>query len=367
MKRFFYLISAILFICSCGKRAEIEVVEEIVEPEGLGPGSSLFVFESDSVGYAATTHYSEWNGIRYGDSFIVSKTTDRGKTWETFGSGGGEVVCIKQTENYLFYVTRKLLKEHSYKYEIRKTEKSQFRPRRIARKSIEYGRGIYGFHAFNDSTLCFFSGHSDLIKVSYNGGRKWERIAMQQDPGHENSGVLYENGIDFDVNKIYVKLDRNGKKGDFTAVKIGVIDVYSKEQKYFPGNSYGYELKASGDLLAMGRVKLYSIKGNSLVKEPGIPVQHLGGLMAYDLLECHNDIMICCASNYRDGSVGSFSAGAGYKSHFGWIWQRLEVKYNADPGRMTIIPDSRGVSILYPFYNESDSKLELHILKFTKK
>lgn len=375
----FSSIVLLLIVCLCslpacsgrGHKCDVDVSQEVFAPKGLGHGSYLFAFESDSVGVATTTHWTKIHGRYYSLKYTMSKTEDRGRTWQPVGRGKGEVKYLKQSKENIFYLTKRKLGDveaesslkDRYSYELWKTGKSDFAPRCVAKEIQSDYDGVFGLHIFNDSTLCYFVENSDSIRISHNGGNTWGYIVMQQDSGYVNTGVFYngcDDVVDFDEDKIYAGMNSIG--GDFFRGKIGVFDIYSKEQKYYP--SYlGFDLKASnGVAVVMGGI-FYDICDDGLRRKPHKFNWSLVGRTDPKLLETHNGIMLCYA--FKWNGYEKMKSCVGFSVDNGENWKGKLIDDGAWYAPKSIIPDRSGVSLIYPLYSD-DAQPELHILKFQK-
>lgn len=373
------LISIFVLLCLCSLSAcsdrehkyDVDIIKEVFVPKGLGEGSYLFAFESDSVGVATTTHWTKIHGRYYRLKYTMSKTEDRGRTWRPVGKGEGEVKYLKQSKENVFYLAKKKLGDveaesslkDRYSYELWKTGKSDFAPRCIAKEIQSDYDGVFGLHVFNDSTLCYFVENSDSIRISHNGGNTWGYIVMHQDSGYVNTGLFYncgDNVVDFDGDKIYAGLSASGRGKN--PGKIAVLDIYGREQKYYPVRM-DFDMKVSNGVVAFTGGYLCDIEDDVLKQKPNRFNWSFIGRTDPKLFETHNGIMLCYAFKWNGHE--NMKSCVGFSIDNGENWKGKLIEDRVDSKRMSIIPDKEGVSLIYPLYTD-DAKPELHILKFQK-
>lgn len=151
---------------------------ETFVPEGLpARWSHLFAFTSDSVGYAATN-------ILRADKYVISKTTDRGRTWERQYSARGKCIVLKPYEDKVYYSSeRRMDSSVVFKSEIGFIDNG----RRKKILSDIKGR-VYSMNVFNDSTLTYTQDVSiqkeywgvyelsDSTYLSTDAGKTWKAL-----------------------------------------------------------------------------------------------------------------------------------------------------------------------------------------------
>ena len=149
---------------------------ETFVPEGLpARWSHIFAFTSDSVGYAATN-------ILRADKYVISKTTDRGRTWERQYSARGKCIVLKPYEDKVYYSSeRRMDSSVVFKSEIGFIDNG----RRKKILSDIKGR-VYSMNVFNDSTLTYTQDVSiqkeywgvyelsDSTYLSTDAGKTWK-------------------------------------------------------------------------------------------------------------------------------------------------------------------------------------------------
>lgn len=151
---------------------------EAFVPKGL-PASwcHIFAFTSDSIGYAAT------NVLR-SDKYVISKTTDRGRTWERQYSARGRCIVLKADEDKVYYSSeRRMDSSVVFKSEIGFIDNG----RRKKILSDIKGR-VYSMNVFNDSTLTYTQDVSiqkeywgvyelsDSTYLSTDAGKTWKAL-----------------------------------------------------------------------------------------------------------------------------------------------------------------------------------------------
>ena len=151
---------------------------ETFVPEGLpARWSHIFAFTSDSVGYAATN-------ILRADKYVISKTTDRGRTWERQYSARGRCIVLKPYEDKVYYSSeRRMDSSVVFKSEIGFIDNG----RRKKILSDIKGR-VYSMNVFNDSTLTYTQDVSiqkeyrgvyelsDSTYLSTDAGKTWKAL-----------------------------------------------------------------------------------------------------------------------------------------------------------------------------------------------
>lgn len=146
-----YLSAALLisifilsFLSSCNddRKCESIIIHEDFTPIGLSQRAHMLCFESDSIGYAATPILEDINGRCHIEESVISKTVDRGRTWDIFGRTNGNCISITEYGDMVFFVTNNIFQrnfeygnEHS---EIWFTKKTHFRPKKSRQKMMRY-------------------------------------------------------------------------------------------------------------------------------------------------------------------------------------------------------------------------------------
>ena len=169
--------------------------------------NNLFAFTSDSIGYAAT------NDLR-SDKYIISRTTDRGRTWEQQYSARGKCLVLKSYEDKVYYSSEYCEEGSDVKSEIGFIDNG--RNKNIL--SNIKGR-VYSINVFNDSTVIYahdvsfqkeYRGVdeiSDSIYLSTDAGKTWKSLYADLKKvkvhGYDSSGV-YMTGYFEDPSKWFL-------------------------------------------------------------------------------------------------------------------------------------------------------------------
>ena len=153
------------------------VSTETFIPKGLSTRwDNLFAFTSDSIGYAAT------NDLR-SDEYIISKTSDRGRTWERQCSARGKCIILKSYEDKVYYSCERKVDDSVFKSEI------GFIYNGRCNKVLSNIKGrVYSMNMFNDSTLTYTEDPayhkkfrdsyelSDSTYLSTDTGKTWKTL-----------------------------------------------------------------------------------------------------------------------------------------------------------------------------------------------
>ncbi len=150
---------------------------ETFVPKGLSTRwGSIFAFTSDSIGYAATNYLRS-------DKYVISKTSDRGRTWEQQYSAPGICLVLKSYEDKVYYSCECRVDTSVYKSEIGFIDNGR---RKKILSNIK-GR-VYSMNVFNDSTLTYTQDVSiqkqyrdvydlsDSTYLSTDSGKTWRTL-----------------------------------------------------------------------------------------------------------------------------------------------------------------------------------------------
>ena len=148
-----YLSAALLisifilsFLSSCNddRKCESIIIHEDFTPIGLPQRAHMLCFESDSIGYAATPILEDINGRCHIEESVISKTVDRGRTWNTLGKVDGKCINISEYGQRIFVTTTNQFQRNQeqggMKSEIWVISKDAFFKTRIAQE----GDNIFG-------------------------------------------------------------------------------------------------------------------------------------------------------------------------------------------------------------------------------
>ena len=98
-------ILAFLSSCNDDRKCENIIIHEDFTPIGLPQTAHMLCFESDSIGYAATPILEDINGRCHLKESVISKTVDRGRTWNTLGKVDGKCINISEYGQRIFVTT----------------------------------------------------------------------------------------------------------------------------------------------------------------------------------------------------------------------------------------------------------------------
>lgn len=149
-------------------------IETFVPKELSMRWDNLFAFVSDSVGYAATNDLCS-------DKCIISKTIDRGRTWERIDSASGKCIVLKVSGDNVCYSSERTIENGDSESEIGFIKHGR---RKVLLSKLK-GR-VYSMNMFNDSTLVYVQDVrsqkeyrgideiSDSIYLSTDTGKTWK-------------------------------------------------------------------------------------------------------------------------------------------------------------------------------------------------
>ncbi len=202
----------------------------------------MLCFESDSIGYAATPILEDINGRCHIEESVISKTVDRGRTWNTLGKVDGKCINISEYGQRIFVTTTNQFQRNQeqggMKSEIWVISKDAFFKTRIAQE----GDNIFGLHIFNDSTYTYCLNHNESFsyKITRNYGRGWETVYLP--------GQSVGNKIAFCGNTMLIPIFA---KVDSTSRSILLAkDVMSTTYKMFEFKNL-YDIQAADFLVAL--------------------------------------------------------------------------------------------------------------------
>lgn len=353
------LIIFVFFLSSCGDRKDIDLIisREDFTPRGLSGMCHLLCFDSDSSGYAATPLLTEVNGEYYRETSVISKTVDRGRTWDIFGRTNGNCISITEYGDMVFFVTNNIFQrnfeygnEHS---EIWFTKKDAFSPQKIAAEDDE----IFGFHAFNDSTfcyLCYNHGEIGSFYLTKNYGMSWETFDLP--------GSIVGINCAYIGNKIAVPLhDKNDK------YILYIKDIIDETTQFFK-TGYVTVAQAADSLLACSTgMVFYKYDGQSINYLSRFNWSGYFGRYFPKLLIQSSGIYICAGAEFFSSKKKRDCIF--YSSDNGSTWHILSmgegVKFNdpiSEENNMASIPEKDGAAVIYQCLGDD----RLHIIKVQK-
>ena len=246
-----YLSAALLisifilsFLSSCNddRKCESIIIHEDFTPIGLPQTAHMLCFESDSIGYAATPILEDINGRCHLKESVISKTVDRGRTWNTLGKVDGKCINISEYGQRIFVTTTNQFQRNQeqggMKSEIWVISKDAFFKTRIAQE----GDNIFGLHIFNDSTYTYCLNHNESFsyKITRNYGRGWETVYL---PGQSVGNKIAFCGNTMLI-PIFAKVDSRSRS------ILLAKDVMSTTYKMFEFKNL-YDIQAADFLVAL--------------------------------------------------------------------------------------------------------------------
>lgn len=258
--------------------------------------------------------------------FTVSRTTDRGHTWQKECAGKGTCLEIAENGDKLFLLTKRRKKgaqEDSLR--IWRTPVAKFRPKAILRTVSD----IYGFHAFDENTYICLQ-HLSECRISYllttDGGKNWET--------HNIPGMALGKQVSYSGTNMLIPLLGG----------LYVKDIASNKANFFKYRNFMAAFMA-GQIIVSQDMKFWKYDGKSLKNISGIKLDKLILYAPESLME--NDGMLI--GHGRDCLF--FSTDGGYN----WDISKQKRKIN----EIASIKCDEGAAVIYTQDNDS----MLHFMK----
>ena len=361
--RRYILLSAcsVFFLLSCNLRENIEHVYISTEdfiPQGLCEKSRMFCFLSDSIGYAVSTKDTLVYGIEREWS-VVSHTQDRGRTWIKYGEFEGRGTNIFRSCSNIFFTTVNTLEDYSCISEIWKLNDIDSKFERISR----IDDAIFGFHAFDDMTYCYFphyGGDMTDYYLTYDSGVNWKKKKL---PG-ASTGL---HCCSYSKDKIFCTI----LGSDLFDNKLYVFDIINQTEKCIRiGDSHDVVMAA--DTLLAFAIKMsfyhFSDSDEQLTYISSFKWSRRSGRYYPHYMTDSNGIVICSGSEFyaKKGKHNCIF----FSTDSGLNWKTVIMDDNImqnslgfNENAMTNIPTKDGTSILYQRYEDN----MLHIINIKKK